>query len=214
MEEFVLKRRREIISTLISFLIIGLAVVPFYNLRAQEPLEVEHDPVIVTASVEAWLNFIIDETNLTLDQSLVDAAGDTHIGTAVTAIDIGTNNTNGWFIQIKGLHGGLYNDDADHTIDTVSESDTLTAGVDGYGATIEDIFVGEGLTIPADYLEDTDFAGEIPGDEGDAIEIASFGGPHDEQEVANFRVRAAAAQATPSGDYTDTITLTAVAPLD
>ena len=213
MEKFVLKHRGKIISFLTFGLMVALVSMPFSPYLFAEDLE-EEDDVTVTATIQAWLNFAIDETDLTLDQDLVDSDGGTHIGTANTELTVGTNNALGWNLQIEGSNNGLAQVEGEHVISTVSGRDTLVAGTDGYGATIDDLgALGEGnnLNIETNWVEEADFAGEVT---DSATQIVSYDGVHENTAVANFIVRAAAEAVTPSGDYTDTITITATAPID
>ncbi len=212
MERFVLRHRKRIIGFLALCLTVGMVTGPLPLTQRVVAQETEDDDVTVTATIQTWLNFEIDNLNLTLDQDLVDSAGDTYIGTTSTALMVGTNNALGWNIQIQGTNGGLLQEGGSHLISTVSGSATLEAGTDGYGATIEDLGNLGALTVVGNYAEAANFAGEVAS--SSPIQVVSYSDPHVNTNVANFRVRAAASAITPSGDYKDTITITATAPIE
>ena len=210
MEKFVLNCRKEIICFLVFSLIIGITV--SYLPATFRVIAQESDDVDVTARVQAWINFEIGSLNLTLTPDLVDSAGDTFVGATSTSLIVGTNNSNGWNIQIGGINAGLLQDGGTHLIQTVTGSATLVAGTNGYGVAIEDLNNLNALTIPVNYQNAANFAGEVP-TTSTPVQVVSYDDPHVNTTVANFHVRAAAAATTPSGDYKDTITLTATAPL-
>lgn len=256
MEEKILKYRKQIIGaiafSLIAVMVIAIAPVSFLTVNAQE----EGDDVSVEAGVAAWLGFTVETT---LDMGdLVDSSGDTHLGQANVEMDIGTNNSNGWYVTMAGgndcdADGGpdngscdsgasyLYGSNSDFAIPSVSERNTITAGGsdDLYGALVEPLktesadwdpdSTPRGTPTITEVGDDTEGsesgyyweevvdgssggAGPIP--YNDATEIVNCDLPHDTTSVANFHVRAAATSMTPSDDYTDTITLTALGGVD
>ncbi len=213
MEKFILRHRKKINGILVFGLmmaIVSAPLSPIFNVTAQESAG---DDVTVTATIQEWITFTIANTALNLEPDLVASDGSTSVGVASTGLNLGTNSSNGWYITVQGVNDGLDHVDAgiEHTIDTVTGRVELLAGTDGYGVTIEDLEnLGEGntLTVLTNYVNEGNFVGEVPS--VSATEVVNYDGPHEAVDVANFHVRAAAEAVTPSGDYTDTITVTAI----
>jgi len=205
MDKFVLKYRKSIVGAMAISLVMVMSFGPILsNISAQET---DDDDVDITATVQEWITFAIDDLDLELSPDLVESDGSTNIGVASADINIGTNSGSGWHLTVQGLNDGLLEDGiGDHLIDTVEGRAELTAGSDGYGVTIQDIFAQE-LTIPANYANDGNFVGEVPSET--PAEVANYDSPHAAADVATFHVRAAAQSTTPAGDYKDTITITA-----
>jgi hypothetical protein len=170
----------------------------------------------VTATVNEWLTFSVSTTSVALSPDLVDSAGGTHVGSSTDiTLNLGTNSANGWSISVKGAtpsgtcaNGGLVNSASSSiAICQPSVTSTLAAGTDGYGAnataTLADV------TIAANY----NYWGSTTVGELDTTDstLASKNSPNAATNVVTMKVYAACDALQPSGQYTDTITLTAVA---
>lgn len=157
----------------------------------------------VTATVQAWLSITVSPVSVTLSPDLVDTAGGTHIGSSTqnVGISVGTNNSGGWSVTIKGLNNGLAS--STNLIASVTGSSTIAAGVDGYGANATNSI--SNVTI-ADYFKywGTTNVGQI----ATSTNLASRNTYQSLQQIALMKVYAAATSTKPSGSYQDTITLT------
>ncbi len=217
MEKIILKYRRNIIGVLAFGMVVALVILPLFPTVLGQ--ETEDETITVTGTIQAWLNFAVEETAFILDPDLVESDGATNIGTFSSTFDVGTNHVDGWYIQIEGTNDGLLHTDPEegHTIDAVDpEAGTLpailSAGSDGYGLTVEaDGGFSGTLSVESDWVEAANAAGPVA---SSPVTIASSQAPHGDETVGSFIIRAAAESTTPSGDYTDTITVTATAGLE
>jgi len=209
MEVALLKFRKIFLIAIFSMAILGLLAIGTIKVFLPEKAmaQATSTTVGVTATVEEWLTFSVSPTTVTLSPALVDAAGTPHIGSSPDiALTLGTNSSDGWSIRIKGANGGLRSPTANYTISTVPGTSTLSAGIDGYGANATSSL--SGVTIGAKYnYWGTDTVGEITTTDNT---LAQKGSPNTEQQVALMKIKAAANVMTPSGNYSDTITLTAL----
>jgi hypothetical protein len=160
MEEKILKYRKQIIGTIALGLVFAISIgfiLPFPEAEAQT------DQVNVTAAVNAWLTF---STGTTLNLGdLVTASGGTNLGTDSVALNVGTNNRDGWSIEMVGgndcatptTYGScetdmsyLYGSSAEFGIPSVSARITLAAGnEDLYGALVEPLITDwSGIETP------------------------------------------------------------------
>lgn len=165
----------------------------------------------VTATVEPWLSISVDPSSVTLSPSLVDSAGDTHIGssTANVAITAGTNAP-GWSIGITGLNNGLATSTYD-VIDSVAlaASTTVAGGVDGYGANATNSIAA--ATVDSLY---NGWATAKVGAIRTGSQPMVTGSSTSSQGVALMKVYAACDAAQVAGTYADTITLTITSVLE
>ena len=209
MERFILNYRKKIIGFMVFGLVFAFCFGPLYQISIAQ--ETESDDVVVTATVQAWLNFAIDDLAPTLTPDLVASDGSTAIGTASSTLTLGTNSSDGWHIQVQGINDGLLHTDVGntHNISTVTGRSELIAGTDGYGITIEDLNAlgGPTLNVLTNYVDSGNFVGEVPSTS--PVQVVNYDDPHANADVANLNIRAAALSTTPSGDYSDTITITA-----
>ena len=208
MEEIILKYRKTIIKTLALGLVVAVMAGPiglFGVVFAQE--QNNEDTVEVTATVEAWAELIIDETELTLDPDLIQADGTANVGIASTTFQVGTSNVDGWNLQMQGANNGLLHAEEgnDALIGTVTEREGLVAGDAGYGVNLEAILG----TVEEDYEYDGEDENTVGPVNDTATTIMSHNEAHDTEEAGTFHVRAAADSTQEQGDYEDSITLTA-----
>ncbi len=130
------------------------------------------DEVSVSTRLMAWLNFQVDPSiNL---HELVTADGTTQLGYGYSKITLGTNNTTGWAIQMRGSvdcgaaesHYGecasnlsaLFGSEANYYIPSLAARDEITAGSDDYGALVQPLVGSGGECIN---LEDATDAGDV-----------------------------------------------------
>lgn len=187
------------IATLLS--LAGMVELPNVVLAATDTAT-----VTVTATVEAWINIDVSTSSTPITPSLVDSTGGTHIGsTTAIDIDVGTNNSAGWTINIKGINDGLIYG-ATATIASVTATSTLSAGNDGYGANATPTLAG--VSIGSYYYHwGTVDVGEIMSGAGQTL--ATYNATTTLANVVDLQVYAAAVDTKPSGSYTDDIVLTA-----
>jgi len=192
-----------------TLLLVGVFVLGGLSITSEEATA--SDTVIVSAEVEAWVTISIDEDSLALG-NMVDTAGDVYVVEGQTNVNAGTNHPDGWSMTISGANGGLENSGEDVTISTVTDKESLTAGVDGYGAlAVHDTSHDDSVSINTDYDggDGDDEVNSINTTEADlatATEAMSTG-----TSVFDLHVHAASDDENPVGTYEDTITLTITA---
>lgn len=163
----------------------------------------ETETVVVTATIEPFLTFTVSPTSTSLTPYLVTSTGGTNIASSTNiSLSVGTNDTDGWSIEIKGANDGLVNGGT--TIDSVTASSTIAAGTDGYGANAS----GEASVTIGSYYDywGSEDVGEIR-TAGQTLASKATANAHG--LVATMKVYAASISTNPAGSYTDTITLTA-----
>lgn len=207
MEEIVLKYRKEIIKTISFSLLVALVVGPVGSVTVLADEDDPEETIQVTARVDAWIDFEIDDTDLELDPDLITAAGETNIGTASTGLTVGTSNPAGWTLQVSSENEGLYYDGAEETISSVSDSRDLAAGEAGYG-----ISVAPNIGTPEEgYSDEGDNVGPVT---DTATTFMTHDDAHDMDNVGDLNIKAAADPTTAEGDYTDEITITAMSGIE
>ena len=222
MEELVLKYREKIIAGLAISLVFALSVGVFSPMSVVAGDQADDD-VSVQSEVMAWLSFSVGDT-LNLGE-LVDASGTPQEARASVDLDIGTNNRSGWSLDMRGSeecdessgYSSLYASGADYHICSIETQTDLSVGSDEYGAYVDEIISDwGGIDIPSgeptvtaenDYDGSEEDIGPVP---MDAAQILSADAPHSNTTVADFSVGASADEMTPSDDYNDEITLTAI----
>ena len=161
--------------------------------------------ITVSATVQEWLTLGVSTSSVGLTPDLVDAAGNTAIGTS-TAINItvGTNNGSGWHLDLSSANGAL-KAPASYYIYTCDTTSTISAGTDMYGvnATTSDPDV--------DIKDYYDYWGQnIVGTASTTPQtLADKNTPNTSTTVATMEIKAACDSAQPAGTYTDTLTITA-----
>ena len=180
----------------------GMAVSPGSVLAATSTAT-----VTVTATVEPWINIGVSTTSVALTPSLVDSLGNTYVGSStVIDVNVGTNNSTGWTVNIKGTNNGLYKSAAPtSTIASVTGTSTITAGNDGYGANATSVLAGTTVGSYYNYWATTT-VGEI---KTGGQTFATTSAPNALQNVVDMKVYATATSTKPSGSYSDDIILTA-----
>lgn len=217
MEEFILKHRKEILVLL--FGLIFAVLINFWGEKVSLPGFVQKveaqettTTVVITAIVEAWLDFQATPTQVTLQPPLVMADGTLNIGSSTDIqLSLGTNAPAGWSISIRGQNNGLYSSSRAHLIPTVTGTSTLATGTEAYGANATSTMSGVTIGPYYDYYG-TDTVGEISS--STSRTLGSKNSPNSFNPVANLKIKATASQTTPPGnDYSDTVILTATASL-
>jgi len=209
MEEFILKHRQTILKALTCLVltaVVSLCLGPTSLFKRAEAQEQED--VVVTATIEAWMDFQVSPTSTSITPALVGIDGSVSIGsTADINLQVGTNNPLGWNVTARGTNDGLYSTTTDYTISTVSATSTLAAGTDGYGANAESTLAGATIGNLYDYYG-SNTVGEITTTTANTlVDKSSANGMG---SVANMQIRAAATSTVPAAtNYSDTITLTA-----
>lgn len=207
LERILLKFRKVILSLLSLFLVISLVGGVFiFKAKAQS----QGRDIGVTATVEAWLTFTVSTTTVSLTPPLVQSDGSLNIGTSPDIIlNIGTNAYGGWQVRIKGANGGLKRTNPDYTIPTVNATGTVATGTEAYGANADDLVSGVTIGEYYDYYG-TNTVGQISTQDSS---LASKTSPNSPTDVVKMMIKASARDTTPPGNYSDTITLTALATL-
>lgn len=194
------------LTCLVLTAVISACLGPISLFRTAEAQEQED--VVVTATIESWLDFSVSPTSTAIAPALVGVDGSVAIGsTGDIDLQVGTNNPLGWNVTIRGTNAGLYSTTSDHTITTVSSTSTLVAGTDGYGANATSTLGGATIDGLYNYYG-SNTVGEIA--TTSASTLVDKSSANGMGSVANMQVRAAATSTTPAAnDYSDTITLTA-----
>jgi hypothetical protein len=171
---------------------------------------VSDDQVVVSATVPASFNFVLDANTTSFTANLDSSVVRQTTGRTVT---VTTNATNGWIAWAKDLNTGLTSAAASKTIasTTPGTGATLSAGTEGYVISTEvttDASGGGTVSIPAAY-QGTGANANGSGLDTTFRQIASStgtaGGAGD---VVTVRGKAAIDGATPAAsDYTDTWTI-------
>jgi hypothetical protein len=167
----------------------------------------------VTATVNEWLTFTISTSSVTLTPDLVTTAGATNIASSsVIDLNLGTNSADGWSISATGTNNGLLS--GSNTIATPAAGNTTTtaAGTDAYGIQAATTSA-TGVNIATMYKVSSDFTSNVVGSIRTASQIfatstAQFA---DNTNVIDMKVKASCDALQPSGSYTDTVYLTAIA---
>jgi hypothetical protein len=171
---------------------------------------VSDDQVVVSATVAASFNFVLDANTTSFTANLDSGAVRQTTGRTVT---VTTNATNGWIAWAKDLNTGLTSAAASKTIasTTPGTGATLSAGTEGYVISAEvttDASGGGTVTIPAAY-QGTGGNSNGSGLDTTFRQIASSTGTAGGSgDVITIRGKAAIDAATPAAtDYTDTWTI-------
>lgn len=176
----------------------GMVPWPSSVSAATETIEVE-------ATVASWLSLAVTPTSTSIIPDLVTTAGGVNVGeSGYIQVTAGTNNANGYSLDIKSLNAGLCHSEGCATGTISSATATLVAGTDGYGAqaTSSDTDV----TIEAIYDHATS-SYDVGGIETSNQNVASTSSPTAD-DITWLTFRAAATSTKPSGTYQDTVTLT------
>jgi len=203
MKGFFTKQRQTIfvISVCLLILLIYIGGAKKANAQANLP-----EDIAIAAIVEKWLYLAVSPLTVDIEPALIGADGSLNIGTSPEIVfSVGTNNPNGWYIEMKGENNGLKSSTMDLTINSVSATSTLLGGTDGYGAnatsTLSGVLIGELY----DYYG-TDTVGEII---NQYKFLASNPGINPLTDVLKMQIKAAASITTPpAADYSDIIFIT------
>ncbi len=194
-----------------TLLLVGVFVLGGLSITSEEATA--SDTVIVSAEVEAWVTISIDEDSLALG-NMVDTAGVEHVVEGQTNVNAGTNHPDGWSMTISGAKGGLENseDEENVTISTVKDKESLTAGIDGYGAlAVHDTEThNDSVTINEAY-DGGDGDDEVNSIDTTAALATATEAMSTGTSVFDLHVHAASDDENPVGTYEDTITLTITA---
>lgn len=206
----------------LALLIIGITVIGGLRVATNDASAADATGTVeVTATVQPWITFSLTPTSTTLSPELVDSGGSLHVGSSTSiTLGLGTNAVSGWQITIQGKYGGLCHSTATGTscgtttenlITTVALSGSTTLsttlpGSDGYGANATTATTGASIYS---YYSDwgTDKVGAIASSSSQVL--ANKGTPNASTTVAYLKIKATSDQAQKSGNYYDTVTLTA-----
>ena len=171
---------------------------------------VSDDQVVVSATVPASFNFVLDANTTSFTANLDSAAVRQTTGRTVT---VTTNATNGWIAWAKDANTGLTSAAAAKTIasTTPGTGATLSAGTEGYVVSAEvtsDAAGGGTVSIPAAYQGTGGNNNGSGLDTTYRIIASSTGTAGGAGDVVTVRGKAAIDGATPAAtDYTDTWTI-------
>ena len=160
--------------------------------------------ITVSATVQEYISLGVSTSSVGLTPDLVDAAGDTAIGTS-TAINItvGTNNDGGWHLDVTSANGKLTTSTYD--ILSCDVTSTIAAGTDMYGVHATTSYAG------VDIKEYYDYWGQnIVGTASTtAVTFADKSTANASTTVATMEIMAACDGAQEAETYADTLTITA-----
>jgi hypothetical protein len=157
--------------------------------------------IAATATIQEWLSFDVEPNTMNLGD-LVDTGGNTFIGTATSTLTLGTNNENGWFVDIRSSNAALVHSSGTSTGQILSATSTVAAGEDHYGAQC----ASRDATCSTPYNKT---ANDVKGLADTDELFASTSAPGSLEEVI-LTVKAASTITNTPGTYSDTITLTAL----
>lgn len=165
------------------------------------------ETVEIQATVASWVSLQVSPTSTTIAPDLVTAAGGVNIGESdYIQITGGTNNANGYSLDIKSLNAALCHSEGCATGTISSATATLVAGVDGYGSQATSSDGDVSIDAAYDYSTSTN---DVGGMETTDQDLADTTGPSSD-DITWLTFKAAATSTKPSGAYLDIITLTLI----
>ncbi len=181
--------------------IIGIAdTFPIIN-----PASAATETISVSATISQWISFSVSTNTVAITPDLVTSAGGTNIGSSPDiTLTAGTNDADGYSIDLRDSYGGLCHSGGCSVWKVTSTDATLSAGTDGYGAQASS--TDSDVTIGANYnYWGNNQVGDISSTT--AQTVASTSGPSSSDQTL-LKLKAAAADTDPDGTYSDTLTLT------
>jgi hypothetical protein len=159
--------------------------------------------VVVTATVQEWINFTASATNTSMTPPLVNTAGVTAIGSSsVITLTSGTNAGGGFSVTVLSATGKLTYG-ATSSIASGSPTTTIVAGTDGYGIQASSTM----LTLGTNYWNSY-WAGNIVGAASTTAQTLCSTTTPAANAYTDVKFKAAAVATKAAGTYTDTLTFT------
>ncbi|MFA5746652.1 MAG: hypothetical protein WC926_01080 [Candidatus Paceibacterota bacterium] len=166
----------------------------------------EAEDVTVSATIDEWISFSVDDTTLDLG-TLVNSSGALTLGAASTSLTLGSNSADGFSVSVSGTNAGLKNGTA-HTIATPAAGATTTCDISGDGT---DAYGLQATSTTMTAQDIYNYGSNIVGSVAVSSQKVLSVGASAVSNSAILTVRASANKYDANGSYTDTLVVTAAA---
>ena len=197
-----------IIAVGIGLCLVIVAMVGIYQRMPMAPVSyvsaATSTEITVSATVQEWITLGVSTSSVGLTPDLVSSAGVTAIASSTNInITVGTNNAEGWHLDIGSAGGRLAT--STYYIYTCDVTSSIAAGTDMYGVNATTSYAGVDIKGYYDY-----WGQNIVGTASTtAQELAYKTNSNASTTVATMKIMAACDADQEAGTYTDTLTITA-----